>query len=121
MESVLVDTVNHITHLLTASLDPLSFVFVTPGWDDSEFYACTTKSPFLTGRLDQGRNMHFYKYGMQHRLLKQKRYRKSECSTFFFLQNEAGASGWPVTQRKLNVLREAFSIKQLYRYGNVPY
>jgi hypothetical protein len=109
METILMDTARHISHLLTASASPLSFVFVAPAWDDSEFYTFIATSPYLTGRLNLESNEHFYKYGMQHRLPKGKRHRKAEFSSFiFFLQNEAGASRWPVTNGKLSVLRQAF-------------
>ena len=110
LETILADTVRHIINLLTASTAPLSFVLVAPGWDDSEFYASATSSPFLTGRLSLQSHNHFYKNGMQHRLPRRNRYRKSEFPSFvFFLQNDAGASRWPVTSTKLNLLRKAFA------------
>jgi len=111
VEDTMTNNVRHMFKLLDASSSPLSFVVVVPGWDDDscKSYQLTTGSPFLKGQLRLHEKDHFYKNGMQHRMQGQQMYQQSRCATFlFFLQNEAGAARWPVTQRRLDELRHAF-------------
>lgn len=111
VEDTMTANIKHIIKLLATSDSPLSFVVVVPGWDDEscESYLLTTKSKFLRRQLTFQKRDHYYKNGMQHRMQGSDMYQPSTCSTFvFFLQNDAGAAKWPICQRGVNALRDAF-------------
>ncbi|KAI9349743.1 phosphorylated CTD interacting factor 1 WW domain-containing protein [Obelidium mucronatum] len=84
----------------------LSFVVVIPGWEECECWSLLKESPYLTGMTLLPGDQHGFLDGAQHQ--RQDKYRPSPYPTgIFFLQTAAGAAKWPVTDRKIALLRYA--------------
>ncbi|KAH8070886.1 voltage-gated potassium channel [Aureococcus anophagefferens] len=100
VDDVLARAVDHARELLAAATKPLSFVFVVPGWTDSDAWARLSGSPFLRdGPLLVAADDHGYVDGAQHS--RRDRHRASPYDTaFFFLQNDAGYAAWPPKRTK---------------------
>ena len=85
----------------------LMFVVVWPGWDDTPGYAMLMASAMMRRLLVLGKGAHTYKEGYQHRSAVA--YRRSEAKSFvFFMQTDAAAANWPVTEEKVSALLTAF-------------
>jgi len=94
----------------TASSIPWSFCVVVPGWNDAdcESYQIMSKSTFARPRpgyyLVLDPKTHNYRPGMQHRA--EINEQPSNVTSFvFFLQNDAGARTWPISEAKAALLR----------------
>ena len=100
VDDVLARAADHARELLAAATKPLSFVFVVPGWTDSDAWARLSGSPFLRdGPLLVAADDHGYVDGAQHS--RRDRHRASPYDTaFFFLQNDAGYAAWPPKRTK---------------------
>ena len=108
----------HITHLLSHSNLPLSFIIIVPGWDDNdcESYKLSISSPYLRQHVILSEKKHQYKSGAQHRIDDINRYKDANIRTFaFIMQNDAGAKKWPATDDKRNILMKTFEIKSKAR------
>lgn len=98
----------HIEHLLTDATGPMSFCIVVPGWTDCEAWKVLLNSEFkqqmeLIAKADHG-----FCDGAQHQ--RRDRYRDSPYDTaIFFLQNPKGSVKWPVTKKKVQLLRNAMA------------
>ena len=102
----------------------LQVVVVWPGWEDTPGFVLLTSSPLMRRLVVLDKGDHTYKEGYQHRsgVL----YRRSQArSHVFFMQTEAAAKKWPVTEEKVEEFRRCFqhsgdtSMKQTeYRKGH---
>jgi len=107
VEEVMTILATKIETWLAASVQPLSFVVVLPGWADTPSYDIFTHSAHLRCHLFFDRGRHAYKEGFQHTLKHQ--YKTAECQTFMFiLQNPAGADKWPITESLKKEIQIAF-------------
>jgi hypothetical protein len=90
----------HIEHLLASSRRPLSFCVIIPQWEDpmtpciAKMYANETGS--LRRRVVVPKAKHIYLDGFQH-TLRDTPFKPVHNTLFLFLQNDAGAEKWPVT------------------------
>lgn len=113
VESVMEHMARKIQAVLTLfrdSVTPLSFSVIVPGWDDASCvsYQIMFNSEFLRPRtqykLVLPAKQHNYRPGMQQRELRDEQ--PSNVDTFvFFLQNDAGARRWPITEDKAGQLK----------------
>ncbi len=118
IEATMARNVQHITHLLSHSNLPLSFIIIVPGWDDNdcESYKLSISSPYLRQHVILSEKKHQYKSGAQHRIDDINRYKDANIRTFaFIMQNDAGAKKWPATDDKRNILMKTFEIKSKAR------
>ena len=96
----------------------MSFIVVVPNWDDDkcESYQLAMASAFCRGKLVLPKRRHQYKPGMQHRTDTQ--YQSSNIDTLlYFLQNDAGAAKWAVTDEKLKQFVTAAEERKFTPYG----
>ena len=99
--------VEHMEELLGASERSLSFVVVFPHWPEKDCWRRVHTSRFNRRHHVIDKFAHGYFEGSQHN--RSNRYRTANFdSSCFFLQNDAGAEKWPVTQEKLRRLSLAF-------------
>ncbi|KAJ3294008.1 mRNA (2'-O-methyladenosine-N(6)-)-methyltransferase [Rhizoclosmatium sp. JEL0117] len=84
----------------------LSFVVIIPGWEECECWGLLKGSSYLKGITLLPGDHHGFLDGAQHQ--RQDKYRPSPYPTgIFFVQTEAGSEKWPVTDRKIALLRYA--------------
>lgn len=113
VESIMNQMAHKIEQILTKFEKgdvPFSFSVIVPAWTDCEGIEIMTASRFLRPikgfvlRLEKKK--HTYRPGMQHRT-KHLEQPSNVDTLVFFLQNEAGAGKWPVTEKM------AFGLKNL--------
>eukprot|EP00743_Colponemidia_sp_Colp-15_P006368 GILK01006854.1.p1 GENE.GILK01006854.1~~GILK01006854.1.p1 ORF type:complete len:453 (-),score=67.01 GILK01006854.1:276-1598(-) len=96
-----------IDNLLKQAEGPMSFVIILPAWDDTPAYAHLLASPFYNRTVVFRKRKHVYIDGFQHRAKNQ--IRQSQADSFVvFLQNDAGAAKWPISDMFLRELQSAF-------------
>merc|ERR1712203_880809 len=77
---------------------PLSFVFVFPGWSESQAFQQLDKSLYLTSKVLIAASEHGYVSGAQHQ--RKDRYLDAPYDTaVFVLQNSAGRNKWPIKRK----------------------
>eukprot|EP00752_Nemacystus_decipiens_P009505 g8496.t1 len=110
VEEVMERMVDHMHDLLERATGPMSFAVIVPGWDDEgcASYQNMKRSRFARPQpgfhLTLKKGMHNYRPGMQHRQDVEEK--PSNCNTFLFiLQNDWGASTWPVSTSSLSQLQ----------------
>jgi hypothetical protein len=105
---VMLAMVNHMEVLFTKATGALSFIVVVPGWKESEAFQRLKSSKWNKKALPIAQKDHGFCDGAAHQ--RRDRYRISPYDTFFFfLQNDAAASKWPVTEIAINELRAAMA------------
>ena len=98
----------HMDRLLRGATGPLSFVVIIPAWKDEAAWKDLESSSFLRHHLVLDQASHGYTEGSQH--WRSTRFRISTCDTsVFWLQNDAGAAKWPVTDAAKEELAAAFA------------
>lgn len=103
MENILTNTMLQV---------PFMFIVFVPAWKDSKGWQSISKSSSLVHHLflSQKDDPHYYTEGTQHRRMKG-RYRMASFDTsVFFLQNHKAKEKWPITERMLQELRDAFAL-----------
>ena len=86
------------------------FIVFVPAWTESKGWKLLNSATSLVHHLflSQKDDPHYYCEGTQHRRLKE-RYRIASFDTsVFFLQNAAAKAKWPITERTLSELKQAF-------------
>ena len=86
---------------------PLMFIVFVPAWKSSKAYQGLLENPFLTHRLILEQGKHWYTEGTQHRRKQSFRLASFDTAVLFY-QNSTAQTKWPVTETKLNLLKEAF-------------
>lgn len=89
---------------VTTCTKPLSIAFVLPDWPESGLPALATQSLHCRGSVRISGDRHSYLHGRQHCCHPRRRVVQQEGrgSLVAFLQNDAGAARWPVTQDRLD-------------------
>jgi phosphorylated CTD-interacting factor 1 len=97
-EEVMDRMANHLESLLMGSAQPLSFVVFVPDWQNPISPGLKTmhQSKFNQGELLLKGGSYEYVLGTQH-ITPDRHFLIPFDTRLFFLQNEAGASKWPIT------------------------
>lgn len=97
--------------LLRKTTEPLSFIIFVPGWSDTPSFYMMRDSVF--NRCPNGKYLlyekhdHAYQDGFQHKTNLE--HRTSLADSFvFFLQNEAAAMKWAITQQVIDRIDQEF-------------
>ena len=113
VDSVMTAMAKHIHYLLDSvknSSVPFSFSIVVPAWTDCEGIDIMNNSiysrPYRGYKMILEKKEHYYRPGMQHRVLDREK-QPSNVSTFvYILQNDAGSIKWPFTLDKAKQLKD---------------
>lgn len=103
------ETVHHILEHNDKTGTATSFMVVVPCWTDERAHEMMRESRFLRKHIVLEKAQHTYCSGSQHAVLQQHRHHEAGYrTTVFFLQNDSGASEWPVTTQAIEKLEQAF-------------
>lgn len=102
-ESLMTNMVIHMENLLTNSREPLSFTVFVPRWEDAEAIVKMKSSTFLTRMIIVKAGEHVFRQSDQ-----KQEFKAIHDTLIFFLQNEAGARVWTVTEDQVVGLMAAF-------------
>lgn len=104
---IMTAAVEHAEELLSSSKGPMSFAIFVPAWKKVACWDQLVRSKWLRGPIEEiAAHEHAFCDGAQHKAASH--YRPSSFDTAVaFLQNDAGASRWPVTTEFLEELRAA--------------
>ncbi|KAJ3005802.1 UNVERIFIED_CONTAM: mRNA (2'-O-methyladenosine-N(6)-)-methyltransferase [Siphonaria sp. JEL0065] len=109
VKPIMEKAVKHVLELLDraeSTKKALSFVVVIPGWEECECWGSLKSSAFLKGMTLLPGDQHGFLDGAQHQ--RQDKYRPSPYPTgIFFLQTATATGKWPVTDKKIALLRYA--------------
>ena len=113
VDSVMTSMAKHIHYLLDSvktSTVPFSFSIVVPAWTDCEGILIMNDScyarPYVGYKLVLEKKEHYYRPGMQHRVLDREK-QLSNVNTFVYvLQNDAGSVKWPFDLKMAKQLME---------------
>jgi phosphorylated CTD-interacting factor 1 len=109
-EELMVQMVQHMEQLLSATNEPLSFIIFVPNWTDASSLQKMQDSKYLSKDLVLSANEHSYVNGFQHTAQQHKRnYVAVHETHVYFLQNESACEKWKVTDEKTNQLKQLFS------------
>ncbi|KAI9996121.1 hypothetical protein PInf_013302 [Phytophthora infestans] len=102
---------DHMTALLNAADGPLAFIVIIPAWQETEGWQQLNASRFNQRHLLIPQKQHGYCEGKQQ--IRKTRWRIASFDTsVFFWQNSKACNKWPVTEKKLEGLKQAFRSKQ---------
>lgn len=110
-EELMEAMVNHFERLLADSIEPLSFIVFLPEWRDPPPNALIKLegSHFKKRQVVVPAMEHEYRHGFQHILSKSEiNIRAAHGTLVIWLQNEAGAARWSVTDHNVMALLEAW-------------
>jgi hypothetical protein len=103
-----------IHELLRAATGPMSFALIVPAWQEEESWMELCSSPFLTsdGPIMIDQDKHCYLDGATYQRHNMRARPSPFGSGVFFLQNELGATKWPINEKTTKLLISAFSKAQ---------
>lgn len=101
----------HMTTLFIAADGPLAFIVIIPSWQETEGWQQLNASRYNQKHLFIPQKKHGYCEGKQQ--IRKTRWRIASFDTsVFFLQNYEACNQWPVTEKSLELLKQAFKSKQ---------
>ncbi|KAF4321821.1 hypothetical protein BBO99_00004504 [Phytophthora kernoviae] len=109
---------DHMTALLNAADGPLAFIVIIPAWQETEGWQQLNASRYNQIHLRIPQKQHGYCEGKQQ--IRKTRWRIASFDTsVFFWQNAKACSKWPVTEKALESLKQAFKSKQADERGTL--
>ncbi|TDH65314.1 hypothetical protein CCR75_006541 [Bremia lactucae] len=103
---------DHMSALLNVADGPLAFIIIIPSWQKTEGWQQLNSSRYNQRHLLIPQKKHGYCEGKQQ--IRKTRWRIASFDTsVFFWQNPKACIKWPVTEQKLEILKQAFNSKQV--------